>query len=375
MGQHSNSQTSSPVETHPSMVKTIGIGMAGNLLEWYDFSLYGYFSPVIARLFFPNNDPFISLISTFAVFAAGFLMRPLGALMFGYWGDRLGRKKALLFSLLLISLPTIFIGFLPTYETAGFWAPVLLIVLRLLQGLSAGGEYTSSIIFLTEHARPNRKGFAGSFALFGSGLGMLLGSFACAVVTASCSPESLNSWGWRLPFLFGTITMVFGLILRKRAQETSEFQKMQQSGSLASNPLSEIAQKQKANIGVMMGFNLLSTIAGYLLYAYMPTYLYKVIGLPLSDALFLNVICLAWFNVVVPFAGLLSDYIGRKILFLWGSVAFVLLSYPLFLLISQGTFFSCLLAISIFTVMIATYHGPLPAQMSNSSPFKFGLAP
>lgn len=344
--------------------------MVGNLLEWYDFSLYGYFSPIIARLFFPNYDPFISLISTFAVFAAGFLMRPLGALFFGYLGDRVGRKHALLFSLLLISLPTIFIGLLPTYETAGILAPILLTFLRLLQGLSAGGEYTSSIIFLTEHAKSNRKGFAGSFALFGSGTGMLLGSLACAIVTASYSQENLNSWGWRLPFLFGIFTMIFGFFLRKGAKEPAEFQKIKASGTLAQNPLKEIAQSQKVSIGVMIGFNLLSTIAGYLLYAYMPTYLHKVIGLPLSDALFLNAISLGWFNLVVPFAGLLSDHVGRKVLFLCGATAFAILSYPLFLLFAHGTFLSCLLAMMIFTVMIAMYHGPLPAAMAEFFPVK-----
>ncbi len=353
-----------------SMTKTISIGMAGNVLEWYDFSIYGYFTPIIGRLFFPSTDPFISLISTFAVFAAGFFMRPLGALVFGYMGDRYGRKLALLFSLMLIALPTILMGFLPTYEQVGIIAPLLLVVLRLLQGLSAGGEYSSSILFLTEHANQNRRGFSGSFALFGAGVGMLLGSLASALTTHLMSPESLDSWGWRIPFIAGVATAIYGFYLRASATETTPFLQLKDRHALARNPLVDVWKGQLQGITSLIGFNLLSTIAGYLLYAYMPTYLHLVLGMPLSQALFINVLGLGLFNILVPFSGLLSDYVGRKPLFIVGALAFITLSYPLFLLLSQGTFNTCFTAIACFTVFIALYHGPLPATMSEFFPAK-----
>ncbi len=186
------------------MRKVVISGMIGNGLEWYDYALYGHMAAIISKLFFPSDDPFTSLIATFGVFAAGFAMRPIGAILFGYVGDRYGRKTSLAFSILLMAIPTAAIGLLPTYAQIGIWAPILLTVIRLLQGLSLGGEFSGSITFMVEHAPPDKRGIIGSAAVVSLVAGMLLGSLMATIFAKALSPEDFESWGWRVPFLLAS---------------------------------------------------------------------------------------------------------------------------------------------------------------------------
>src|SRR5215469_7606279 len=204
--------------------QTIIAGIAGNVMEWYDFSVYGYFATTIGRLFFPAQDAVSSLLAAFGVFAAGFLMRPLGSLLFGHIGDKKGRKLAFTASVALMALPTFLIGALPTYQQIGGWASVLLILMRLLQGLSVGGEYTTSSIFLVERSNPGRRGFLGSFAPLGSCAGILLGSAIGAAVTTILDQSAVASWGWRVPFLIGLTIGIFGLYIRRHMIEDKVIQ-------------------------------------------------------------------------------------------------------------------------------------------------------
>src|SRR4051812_46463120 len=183
--------------------RTILAGIAGNVMEWYDFAVYGYFAPVIGRHFFPSEDPAASQIAAFGVFAAGFLMRPMGGLVFGHIGDRVGRKAALTLSVLAMAIPTFLIGLLPGHAQWGAFASVLLVLLRMVQGLSVGGEYTTSVVFLVESARPGRRGLAGSWSTVGAVAGTLMGSAVGALVTVVLPDETVQTWGWRLPFLLG----------------------------------------------------------------------------------------------------------------------------------------------------------------------------
>jgi MFS transporter, MHS family, proline/betaine transporter len=353
-----------------SLKKTIAIGLIGNILEWYDFTVYGYMAAVIAPLFFPSDSPTISLISIFAVFAVGFIMRPLGAMFFGSLGDRLGRKQALLISIMLISIPTVVMGLLPVYSKVGLLAPLTLILCRLAQGLSVGGEYTSAILYLTEHAPANRKGFAGSFVLVGAGAGWLLGSFV-ASVTVNYFPEpALVAGAWRIPFILGGAAALFGLIVRSSSQETAPYIDMQKSGEKSENPIREVFASQKASLISMIGFNLLSTVAGYLIYAYMPTYLSQETGLPLSEALMLNTFMLMIFIGIVPVVGFLSDIIDRTKLMLVGALGFIVLSYPLFSLLLTGKLSAVIPALLIMTALIAIYHAPLPTLMAEFFPVR-----
>ena len=201
--------------------RAIIAGVAGNVMEWYDFSVYGYFAANIGRHFFPTQDAISSLIAAFGVFAAGFLMRPLGSLVFGHIGDRKGRKMALTVSVALMAIPTFLIGALPTYQQIGVTASVLLVLMRLLQGLSVGGEYTTSSIFLVECSVAGHRGFFGSFSAVGSCSGILLGSALSALVTAVLDRAMLESWGWRIPFLIGLTVGIAGLYIRRHVIEES----------------------------------------------------------------------------------------------------------------------------------------------------------
>jgi MHS family proline/betaine transporter-like MFS transporter len=193
--------------------RAIIAGIAGNVMEWYDFAVYGYFATVIGSLFFPAKDPTSSLIAAFGVFAAGFLMRPLGSLVFGHVGDKLGRRLALTASVLVMAVPTFLIGVLPTYEQAGLIAPLLLVLLRMVQGLSVGGEYTTSGVFLVEQAERERRGFLGSFIPLGATFGVLLGSAVSAAVTTLLDRGAVSSWGWRLVFLLGLVVGLVGVMV------------------------------------------------------------------------------------------------------------------------------------------------------------------
>ena len=183
------------MSTTSATKKTLLAGAVGNVLEWYDFALYGYFAPVFAALFFPSNSPSVSLISAFGVFAVGFLARPLGAMLFGYWGDTLGRRNTLAWSILLMAVPTCLVGLLPTYETIGVIAPIALILCRFLQGLSVGGEFTGSATFLVEHASASQRGYVGSWAGFSAQIGALLGSGVGALVASNLGDDTLHQWG------------------------------------------------------------------------------------------------------------------------------------------------------------------------------------
>src|SRR6516165_10430755 len=216
---------------------TVLAGMIGNAVEWYDYGLYGYLAPVLATLFFPSKDPLNSLMATFGAFAAGFLLRPLGAIAFGHLGDRLGRKKALVVSVALMAVPTGLIALLPTYAEAGSLAAVLLVGLRLLQGFSVGGEFTGSIIFLVEHAPPSRRGFIGSWAGFSTNAGCLLGSGVGALLVIVMGRQGLEAWGWRLPFLLGAGLGVVGVYLRLTVEETPHFQHLKESQGVPRLPL------------------------------------------------------------------------------------------------------------------------------------------
>src|SRR5690242_5950802 len=203
-------------EGFQSRRRVVAAGIAGNVMEWYDFSVYGFFARTIGNLYFPADDPRTSLLAAFAVFAVGFLMRPLGAMLFGYIGDRVGRGPALLWSVVAMAVPTIIIGLLPTYAQMGIAASLLMLLCRVMQGLAVGGEYTSSAVFLAETADPNKRGAATAWAPFGAVAGILLGSLMGATILNAMPLEDVVAWGWRIPFLFGVVVGGVGFILRRR---------------------------------------------------------------------------------------------------------------------------------------------------------------
>ena len=233
--------------------RTLMAGAIGNVLEWYDFALYGYFAPVFAAMFFPSEQPFVSLLSTFGVFAIGFLARPLGALLFGHIGDTIGRREALAWSIILMAIPTIVVGMLPTYAMIGIAAPLILTCCRFLQGISVGGELTGSVTFLVEHAASSERGYIGSWAGFSAQVGALLGSGVGTLVASTLTDEALHQWGWRIPFLLGSLIAFIGWYLRTRISESPAFEHMRHAGALSAAPIREVFTHQRGAVVKVIG--------------------------------------------------------------------------------------------------------------------------
>ena len=347
------------------MTKTVAAGAIGNVLEWYDFGLIGFFAPVISRLFFPSEERLASLLGTFGVFATGFLMRPLGGLIFGYIGDRLGRKRALELSVLLMAVPTTLVGLLPTYAQIGLGAPLFLTLFRLLQGLSVGGEYIGSMSFLSEHAPPHRRAFLGSWSSFSVILGSLLGSGVAAVLSGLLEEAQLETWGWRVPFLGGILIGLVGLWLRTGVDESPTFLEARRGGALAENPMKEAMRNDLRPIAITLGLTGISSVGFYLPFVWLPTWLARINrpSLAASKALTASTISLLALLFLTPFTALIADRIGKRPMFLASAVGYALLTYPLFLLLKSGTFSAAVVAGLTFAGCNSLYSGCMAATM------------
>jgi MHS family proline/betaine transporter-like MFS transporter len=332
-------------------------------MEWYDFALYGYFASVLSKLFFPSADPNAATIATWAVFAAGFVMRPIGSAIFGYIGDRWGRRRALLVSVILMGIPTFLLGALPTYEMVGIAAPVLLLIVRLIQGLSVGGEFSSSVTYVVETSPVNRRGLSGSWANVGSMAGMLLGSALAALVTNIFSSSFVHDWGWRLPFLFGGVIAVFAIYLRRSLSPSELFREHQKRHENRS-PLKLVFKQNKKQL--LQAFIFASGYATlfYIPFVYLPDYLNQYQNVPVAEGLRINTISTASLLLLIPVIGFLSDrLIRRKKLLLIAFILVAALSGPIFLLFALSSFTNILLGQLIFTLLVAVPLGTVPATM------------
>ena len=352
----------------PNIRKTVIAGAVGNVLEWYDFALFGYFAPVLSRLFFPASDQSLSLIATFGVFAVGFLARPLGALLFGYWGDTKGRRTALAWSIILMAFPTCLVGLLPTYAQIGLAAPLALTVLRFLQGLSVGGEFTGSVTFLVEHAEPTERGYIGSWAGFSAQIGALLGSAVGALATVSLSSEALQEWGWRIPFVAGSVIALIGWYLRRRIPESPAFERLQQEGAVSTSPVRELLTSHRAPLLQVIGLVLLHGVAFYIFYVFLPTYLTKVTDLPMGTTLLINTMCMALLAMLIPFMGKLSDRAGHRWVLAAGAAGLALGAVPFFSWLSSGHLALIVTAQVLITVFVSAYMGPFFAIVATLFP-------
>lgn len=336
-------------------------GIVGNVLEWYDFALYGYLATVFSDQFFPSDDKLVSLINAYAVFAIGFLARPLGGVIYGHIGDRFGRRKLLTISVVLMGVPTFLLGLLPTYASVGILAPVLLIILRFVQGLSAGGEFTGSIVFLVEHAPPERRGLFGSVSNFGSMIGGLLGAFVAWLVVTTLPEAAVDAWGWRLPFLSGILIAAAGLWIRLGVTESPEFRRMSEAGTLEQRPIVSALRQYPKEIAVTAGLNWAVSAGYYIVFVWLASDYSDVIGLSLPTALALSTVGLLFGTLVTPVSGLLADRIGpRKVLSIAG-IAAVLASTPLLLFASIGTLAAAAIAQLGLALILALFLGTLPA--------------
>jgi MHS family proline/betaine transporter-like MFS transporter len=350
--------------------RAITAGVIGNVLEWYDFGVYGYLVPTISVLFFPSGDPTVSLLLTFAVFGVGFVMRPVGSIVFGIYGDRYGRRKALSAVVFVMALSTFAIGLLPTYADVGIAAPILLVVVRLFQGLSAGGEWGGSTAYIVEFAPPTRRGFFGSWQLVGVGGGFLLGSLTAALLNNGVDKAVVLAWGWRLPFLFGIAVGLVGAYLRWRLDDTPKYTELEETGGVSKVPFIEAFRECPREIALAFGITLHNTVAYYIALIYMNGYMVNVGKLPQGTALWINTACLAVFVLLIPFMGLLADKVGRKPLLIASCVGYAVLGYPFFLMAGSGSAGLAFLAQLLMIVLLAPYAGACPAFYAEIFPTK-----
>jgi MHS family proline/betaine transporter-like MFS transporter len=341
--------------------KAITAGVIGNVLEWYDFGVYGYLVSTISELFFPSGDPTVSLLSTFAVFGVGFVMRPVGSIVFGIYGDRYGRRKALSAVVFVMALSTFAMGLLPTYGSAGLLAPVLLVIVRLFQGLSAGGEWGGSTSYIVEFAPAGRRGFFGSWQLVGVAGGFLLGSLVAALLNDWLDPAARLTWGWRLPFLFGILVGLVGAYLRWRLDDTPKFTEIEEKGAVAAAPLTEAFTTYPRETLLGFGITLHNTVAYYIALIYMNSYMVRVGKLSAGTALWIVTSSLVLFVILLPFMGALSDRVGRRPMLLASCIGYAVLGYPFFLLSSSGSVGLAALAQFLMIVLYVPFAGVSPA--------------
>ena len=326
-------------EAEPGVLRKAVTGAAiGNTVEWFDFAIYGFLATYIADKFFPPGDDTAALLNTFAVFAAAFFMRPLGGFFFGPLADRIGRQRVLALVILLMSASTLAIGLVPSYDTIGVFAPLLLLFLRCLQGFSAGGEYGSGACFLAEYARDDNRGFIVSFLVWSVVVGFLLGSLTVTGLETVLSPTAMDAYGWRIPFLIAGALGVVGLYIRLKLRDTPEFESLREEGEVAESPLKEAVTTSWRPILQIAGLVVVHNVGFYVVFTYLPTYFTETLEFSKVNAFVSITVASLVALVLIPPLGALSDRIGRKPLLITGAVGFAVFAYPLFLLLNSGSF-------------------------------------
>ncbi|MBV9863043.1 MAG: MFS transporter [Alphaproteobacteria bacterium] len=335
----------------------------GNALEWFDFLIYGYFAVTIAQLFFPTGNPTLSLLITLATFGLSYLVRPLGAIVIGAYTDRFGRKAGLTSSILLMMLGTTIMAVMPTYASIGLAAPILVLLARLLQGFSVGGEFGSATAFLVEHTK-TRKGFLASWQWASQGLTALVASAFGVVLTGALSHDQLMAWGWRVPFFFGLLIGPIGLYIRRRMAETPEFAAVEPTRT----PVRDLLRQHPGSVLLALGASIISNSSNYLI-LYIPTYAVKQLGLPQATGFTATLVGAIILGGVAPFAGHWSDRVGRSRIMLGMAVLFLVTSYPIFyVMVAYPSLATAIFAAGWLSLVKACYSGVLPALMSELFP-------
>lgn len=347
-----------------SRYKNIAAGALATMFEWYDYAVYGYFAVIIGKNFFPHTDKIMEIMSAFAVFATGFIMRPFGAIFFGYIGDRLGRRKALSLSVVMMAIATCLLGVIPTYKQIGILAPIILVVIRLVQGLALGGNYGGSFVFAIEHAPANKRGFAGSLTMVGVIVGFLLGSGMAVIFSNLLNETDLQEWGWRIPFLLGLVALFVGVYIQNHTEETSDFKSKKNTINKASQlPIITIFKQYKKNIAQAMGFLLFDLVGFHVLFSFMTTYLTTYAKIPIQMTLQINTANLFCMVLCIPIFGIAADRVGYKKIMYFVALSFLILTYPAFVIFSHGNVMQCWLMQLLFAIVMAAVYGVLPVAI------------
>lgn len=342
------------------MRKIVISGMIGNALEWYDYALYAQFAYIIGLKFFPETE-FVEIL-TFAVFAAGFVIRPIGGIVFGYIGDRMGRRLALVLGIILMAVPTAGIGLLPSYEAIGIAAPLTLTFIRLVQGLSLGGEFSGCIAYIVEHSPADKRGLAGSASFVSMCLGMLMGLIVAQGFTYFLSEEDLMSWGWRIPFVFGLFIGLVGLYIRSHLAESPIYLAAKAQGSLSRTPLRETIREYWRETLMAIAVYINVTAPFYTTTVFIKRYMTNLGYEQTQGALTCSII-LVTMSIMFPISAYISDKIGRKPIIVWSSVALVISIYPIFLALHTMNYTLAILSQIVFSAIVGVYMGPVPTLL------------
>ncbi|HXP67392.1 MAG TPA: MFS transporter [Steroidobacteraceae bacterium] len=338
----------------------------GNMLEWYDFAVYGFLAPIIAQVMFPSGDPTASLLLSVGAFGVGFLTRPVGAVIFGALADRRGRKAALLLTFGLMGAATLAIGLIPAYAKIGVAAPLLVVLARLLQGVAAGGAVGGATAMLTEHAPAGRAGYFASWQAASQAAALLLGALSAATVAAVFSTVELNAWAWRLPFFASILIVPLGLYIRGHVEEPDVFV---EQGRAQSSPLKLLWKTHRASVARGFGITIIWTVATYFFFVYVPLYAHSVLKLAISTTLFSNSLALACMLCVAPVAGWASDRWGRYRVMIPAAVAMVAMVLPGFAFLLNHPNVTALAAFQVASALFAAlFIGPAPAAIAELFP-------
>lgn len=355
-----------PARTSPQVYKAVAAASIGNALEWYDLTLYLYFAVTLSKLFFPTDNPTVSLLLTLGSFGVSYLMRPLGAILLGLYADKVGRKSALMLSISLMMLGTFLMAFMPSYESIGVFASIGVLLARLIQGFSAGGEFGSSTAFMVEHG-PARRGFLASFQFASQGLSSVLAALFGVGLSAALSADQIASWGWRIPFVFGLLIGPVGLYIRRNVEETPEFEETAGTKE-ARAPLRELFSHQWLQLLLAVGLVATSTALNYMI-SYTPTYAIKQLGLPQWIGFVGSLVGAVMLMLVPPFVGHWSDSIGRTPIMRGVAVAVLVAVLPAFLLLISAPSLAAIVAVlALVGILKASYSAALPALMSEIFP-------
>ncbi len=340
----------------------------GTLLEWYDFSIFVFLAPVLSNLFFPTSNKLVSALVTYAVFAIGFVARPLGGLVFGQYADNYGRKKSMLLSMMIITMSTTAIGLLPTYEKVGIYAPLAMVILRLVQGFCIGGESSGSAIYVLEMYLSKYRGALSSFVWSAVGFGMLLGSSVTTLMFYLFTVDQLNNGCWRLPFLMSMLTGIVGLYFRQKIPETSLYQMYKSSNKVIKLGAYKVIGENKQTIFTIILLYGLSSVITYILFVFMPVYSSQHNDIDLKIASSITTIALSIVTILVPLSGYVSDLLGRKFCLYAGSIGFLVLSIPLYLYMNmEKTVLSFIISDVIFVLLAILYQGALTAAVQETT--------
>jgi MFS transporter, MHS family, proline/betaine transporter len=343
----------------------------GNFVELFDFLIFGLFAAQIGANFFPGNDPVISLLSTFATYGVGFVMRPVGAIVIGAYGDLKGRKSALIVTVGLMASATALTGLIPSYATIGLFAPILLVLCRLVQGFSTGGEWGGAAAFLVEFSEPGKRGITGSMQQFSVGLALIAGTLSAYILNATLDKEAMIAWGWRIPFILGFVLAPIGLYLRSRVSETPVYDEAVAQKKVAAAPVRDALTVYRRPVLAAFGLSIIGCVGNYVFNIFLPSFATGQLGLPASTAYASGTTAAVVLTVLTPVMGWLSDRIGRKAVLLISSLGYLVLAYPLFyFLVGTPTGIGMVVTQSVAAVLLAMYAGPLCAVLSELFPTK-----